>query len=368
MTAKDSIGPAMAADPVAIRSVAVLRDGQSESGAFVASPTFSQYGFCWLRDGSFCALALDRVGHRSNADAFHLWVALPVLSTGSRCESGASALGRGDPIDVTQMPPTRFHLDGTIEPKSGGGWPNFQLDGYGTWLAIVSQRPLEPDEALAARVVAEYLRVGWQSPCFDCWEEGGERWHASTLMAVSGGLRGAAIALTDDSLRDVADEIVSVLRERFTFDGSFRKSADDDRVDASLLWAALPHAAFPLDDAAVVATTERIRRDLIAPTGGVHRYLGDSYYGGGEWLLLTAWLGWVDAASGQRAGWEHARDWIRGVAEARLDLPEQISTSSQQPEMVGPWTDQWGPSASPLLWSHAMYLLLMVEGWERGWR
>jgi hypothetical protein len=28
----------------------------------------------------------------------------------------------------------------------------------------------------------------------------------------------------------------------------------------------------------------------------VRRYLGDSYYGGGNWILLTAWLGWYRAA------------------------------------------------------------------------
>ena len=44
---------------------AILRN-QSSSGAIVASPDFAQYHFCWLRDGSFSAFALDRAGeHRS---------------------------------------------------------------------------------------------------------------------------------------------------------------------------------------------------------------------------------------------------------------------------------------------------------------
>jgi hypothetical protein len=33
--------------------------------------------------------------------------------------------------------------------------------------------------------------------------------------------------------------------------------------------------------------------------------------------------------------------------------------------MVEPWQRKWGPVATPLLWSHAMYLVL-VDAIERG--
>ena len=39
-----------------------LADNQTVAGSFVASPDFSQYSFCWLRDASFVAYAADRVG------------------------------------------------------------------------------------------------------------------------------------------------------------------------------------------------------------------------------------------------------------------------------------------------------------------
>jgi hypothetical protein len=29
--------------------------------------------------------------------------------------------------------------------------------------------------------------------------------------------------------------------------------------------------------------------------------------------------------------------------------------------MVEPWIERWGPSAKPLLWSHAMYLIMEME-------
>jgi len=52
---------------------------------------------------------------------------------------------------------------------------------------------------------------------------------------------------------------------------------------------------FVLVNCLVLATRVRsfakIEADL-RQGGGVHRYATDTYYGGGEWVLLTAWLGW----------------------------------------------------------------------------
>ncbi len=61
----DDVADHAASPPSAVlarRSLDIIRAGQAPSGAFVASPTFSQYGFAWLRDGSFIAEALDLVG------------------------------------------------------------------------------------------------------------------------------------------------------------------------------------------------------------------------------------------------------------------------------------------------------------------
>ncbi|MDQ3826303.1 MAG: glycoside hydrolase family 15, partial [Actinomycetota bacterium] len=39
-------------------------------------------------------------------------------------------------------------------------------------------------------------------------------------------------------------------------------------------------------------------------------------------------------------------------------LPDQITEHPQAPDMVAPWVMRWGPVATPLLWSHAMHLVL----------
>ncbi len=59
-----------------------------------------------------------------------------------------------------------------------------------------------------------------------------------------------------------------------------------DAVDGSLLAVGAVFELFEADDPTMLATIERIEADLVHAGGG-HRYLDDTYYGGGEWLLLA---------------------------------------------------------------------------------
>jgi GH15 family glucan-1,4-alpha-glucosidase len=105
-------------------------------------------------------------------------------------------------------------------------------------------------------------------------------------------------------------------------------------------------------------TLARIEERLVR--GGVYRYEADTYYGGGEWLLLAGFLGWNYAELGRTDEAWTTLQWI--ARQARDDeLPEQASTHLLAPEREQAWIDRWGPSACPLLWSHAMYLTLAVE-------
>jgi GH15 family glucan-1,4-alpha-glucosidase len=266
---------------------------------------------------------------------------------------------------IERMLPTRYALDGDLErlqQDDDEPWPNFQLDGYGTWLHELGAHQMKADstdfDAEAVELAARYLAVAWQSDCYDCWEEFGDGQHASTLAAIAAGLRAAARLLDNPAFLRVADEVVGSLHANFVRDGYVRKGATDDRVDASLLSMALPLQVFAVDDPIMQKTAGFIRRDLRGPTGGVYRYLGDTYFGGGEWILLTAWLGWYDVSVGDTQQSAASRDWVRARVTAGLELPEQTTDGVQDPTMTEPWTRRWGPVATPLLWSHAMYLLL----------
>jgi GH15 family glucan-1,4-alpha-glucosidase len=347
-------------DLITERSLTVLRDGQSRSGAFVASPSFRVYNFGWLRDGAFCAYALDRVGHAAAAGAWHRWVQEAIERYRARAEAVLALLGDGQPPPSEEMLPARYTLDGAIEHEDPvDPWPNFQIDGYGMWLWSLEQhlgRPPEPDLLRTVDLVARYLAASWRLPCWSCWEEfnGGE--HASTLASACAGLDVAARLLSEPAFADEAERVRAELRARYVTGGYVGLSPGDARVDASILWLGVPFGVFAAEDPLVVATVDEVKRQLLGPSGGVYRYRGDTYYGGGEWLLLTSSLAWHESVAGRSESARDLRRWVRAQARDNGDLPEQMTGASQFADEVEPWLERWGPVATPLLWSHAMFL------------
>src|SRR5262249_23614282 len=194
-------------DRLVRHSVEVLKRGQARSGAFVASPTFPTYHFAWLRDGAFCAYALDLVGETDAAAAFHAWVARSIELHRPMIESAIARVAAGDPPPPTEMPPARYTLDGSLEQANDDPWPNFQVDGYGMWLWALAEH-LDGRSARGwsdtVDLVARYLQATWELRSFSCWEEldGGE--HASTIGAAIAGLDAAARLLDTSSWAEEA--------------------------------------------------------------------------------------------------------------------------------------------------------------------
>jgi GH15 family glucan-1,4-alpha-glucosidase len=104
------------------------------------------------------------------------------------------------------------------------------------------------------------------------------------------------------------------------------------------------------------ATVSQIEHDLHG--GGVRRYAVDTYYGGGEWVLLAAWLGWYYVEIGEQSWAREILEWVEHQADEDSYLPEQIPENLIDPSCYQPWVDKWGEIASPLLWSHAEYIIL----------
>lgn len=303
----------MDARALARRSVEVIREGQAPSGAYVACPTFEPYRFSWFRDGSFIADAMSRVGEVESAEAFFGWCSRVILARRER-----------------EWLAARYTLEGEDDT---GEWPLLQHDGYGLWLwalhghcARHGRRAERWREAVA--VTAAYLARVWREPCTDWWEERTGH-HAATLACIAAGLRAWELEQPIDL------------------------ELAEDRTDASLL-VLVP---LGLGDRSVV---ERIERELVSPGGGVHRHLDDVYYGGGEWLLLTAMLGWAYAELGIFEA-EVKLDWVVAHSTPKGELPEQSQDHLLHPESWEPWAAKWGPPPSPLLWSHAMFLTLAHE-------
>jgi len=285
------------------RSVEIILEGQAASGAYAASPTFPQYrDFCWFRDGAFIAEAMSRMGETRSAERFFDWCAEIVRRD------------RSGPWD------SRYKLDGSIDPVAW--WPHRQFDGLGLWVWAmenhVERHRVSSRWSDAADATQIFLARHWPEPCHDWWEERSGV-HAATLGCIWAALR--------------RDEIASSVRE----------AQERERLDGSHAFLVV----LGLADADVLVQIERAL--------GYHRHLDDEYYGGGEWPVLAGLVGWARGMHGLDATPQLA--WIESQAGGDGTLPEQAG-EQLRPALYGRWVARWGPPARPLLWSHAMYLIL----------
>jgi GH15 family glucan-1,4-alpha-glucosidase len=327
------------------QSIALIEQHQHPGGAYPACPTYPVYNYSWLRDGSFIADAMSRAGRPDSADAFHRWVAGVIEARAGRI---ADLVAKDGPISASEMLPTRYTLDGQDGSEE---WWDYQLDGYGTWLWAVVEHARRHGRSLApyAKAMAstvDYLRRFGTDPCYDWWEEHASQTHTSTLASVAAGLRAAG-------------EPVAHIERLITGGPHLTKWLGSDAVDGSLLACMVPFGVVPAGGELAERTYERIRAELLQ--GGVYRYRGDTFYGGGEWLILTAWLGWYEAETGRLDLARRRKLWIEAQATVDGFLPEQVSGHAQDPSYIDHWTGKWGTVATPLLWSHAMYITLATE-------
>lgn len=344
-------------------SIAIIRAGQAANGAYVASPTFSQYGYSWLRDGMWIAYGMDYAGQADSARKFHLWAAETLLRYEKKATLLLDKLASGVGPNESDYLPTRFRLDGDLGTED---WPDFQLDGYGAWMwGLVQFVQKHHDDALwqsarpAVVMLIRYLAELWQSPNFDCWEENRQQIHVATLAALYGGfnaVRQYEAKLVPDGLPEAVRDFIFM--KGVTSDGHFMKFLGNEAVDSSLLWIATPYRLVDPTDARFLATLAKIERDIHRVGGGVYRFAADTYFGGGEWLLLTLWLAWVYIDLGRQAEAQKLIEWVESQATLSGEMPEQVAGHLLDSTYYQYWVDRWGTSACPLLWSHGMYLVL----------
>jgi GH15 family glucan-1,4-alpha-glucosidase len=351
------------------RSVELILEQQDRGGAYNASPSVPAYRMSWLRDGAFIADAMSRTGERASAEAYFRWVARVVEARAGHVEGLIARHRAGEDVGRDEHLHARYTRDGR---EGREPWSNHQLDGWGMWLWAVGGHvarhgwdpaPVGAELELVTRYVAEF----WSEPCYDWWEE---RWghHVATLASAYGGLQAAAgLEALSVAARAVAGQAAADVHETILRDGvdggRLVGRFHDPRVDASLVACATPFRVLDPVDPVMDATVRALEAEIAH--GGVHRYPGDSYYGGGEWLLLAALLGWWAAQAGR---YDLAREQLEWVARHAVDggaLPEQVSHHLLVPDAYGEWLARWGPPPVPLLWSHAWFLTLALElGYE----
>jgi GH15 family glucan-1,4-alpha-glucosidase len=345
-----------------VKSIRLILEYQSSSGAYIASPNFPTYHYSWLRDGSFIAYSMLVSGEIDSCRKFLNWVDGTILLYQHKVEKIALKLENNHTLHAKDFLPARYTLDGMEVHDS---WPVFQIDGYGTWLwCLAEYSRLTGDERLllkfkkSIQITINYLRMVWKLPNYDCWEENGKQIHPSTLACVYGGIEGINRFLGENELFDLSQDIRKFILANLTKDNRFPKYIGSESIDSSLLWLSVPFKVVEPEHPVMQRTVQAIE-DKLLEKGGVKRYPEDTYYGGGRWILLTCWLAWYYLKSGKNQKAGQLYEWIEMQSDARGYLPEQVRTGTNNSDFLGEWEKRWGKIANPLLWSHAMYLVLV---------
>lgn len=357
--------PRFIASRLAEHSLALITNLQTPEGAYPASPTFSAYaGYCWFRDGAFIADGVSAAGDAASAERFFDWCAGVLRERADHIGWIVEESRAGRAPEGSQMLPARFTFDGRDGTEE---WWDFQLDGYGTWLwALVAHGRRHGTDLGrwrdAVELTTDYVLASWRRPCYDWWEEHSEHVHVSTLTCIAAGLDAVVDAgMLDrnrlDDARSASAELHELVTGRGVRDGHLVKWLGSTAVDGSLSSAFAPLGVVDPRSDIGGATIDLLERHLTVG-GGTHRYLGDTFFGGGQWPLLSCFLGLAQLAAGNRQRAVELYEWAAGTATADLELPEQVDEHLIAPRMRQEWLDRWGTVSTPLLWSHAMLLRL----------
>lgn len=362
------------------------------NGSIAAAPEIDEafdkcggYGYCWGRDAAYIVTAFDKAGYFDISKSFYNW-----------------AKNIQEPNGGFEQ---RYHIDGYLAPAWGG-----QIDEAGAILyGISAHYEMTEDKEFLNNMWetinrgAEYLiasidlKTGLPKPSMDLWEERkGE--HLYSAASVYGGLNGAskiaqAMGKIDLStkyftaaedikkaiikqgwkeenncfLRGIKREISHAaavkLKGKLKINSEAAQKGytkyyllEDDIVDTSLLGLSEPFNVIEANDKKMLSTAEAIERKLWMPrVGGIKRYEDDIYIGGNPWILTTLWLALYKIRIGEFDRALELLEWASNHSTHLGLLPEQIDKVTGQPAWV-----------IPLTWSHAMFVLTVLELVEKG--
>ena len=115
------------------RSTEIILTNQTSQGAYLASPNFPTYQYSWFRDGAFIAYAMDIAGEHESSRRFHNWAATVIIQRSDTVKRAIKKARQDEMLEAQDILHTRYTADGNEAIEN---WPNFQLDGFGTWLGI----------------------------------------------------------------------------------------------------------------------------------------------------------------------------------------------------------------------------------------
>lgn len=364
------------------RSLITIRTHTDNRGGMIASSDTDMlhhgrdtYSYVWPRDGALIAHALDLVGYHDVAQRFFSFIAKcqepggylmhKYLTDGSLGSSWHPWLQQGRaylPIQEDETASILFML-----------WHHYELTRDIEFIETHYNSFIEP----AARFLVDYIEpvTGLPQASFDLWEE---KYGTSTYTAASvyGGLmaatRFANMLGKDNDVRTyqaVADRMQKAIIQylydtelkmfvkhvRHTDDGELEY---DRTIDTSSFHGIVMFGVLEIGDPLLKTSLKTIEEKLqvTSSSQGFVRYQNDTYYTMQEagspnpWVITTLWVAQYYIKSAKRLS------ELKKPFETLEWTASHAGTGGTLAEQMHPHTREHR-SASPLIWSHAEYVL-----------
>ncbi|TXT55496.1 MAG: Glycoside hydrolase 15-related protein [Promethearchaeota archaeon] len=375
------------------QSILIVRSQIDKEGAIIAANDSDimqfnkdHYSYMWPRDGALVAWALDKAGYAYLTPKFFKF-----------CEQIATS--RGFLLH-------KYNPDGSV----GSSWHPWYQKEEGMTLAIQEDETalvifslwkhyehhrnlklisdLYPNFVIpAADFMVEFRdKRGLPLPSYDLWEER-RGVHAFTVAAVHGALVGAAYfaklfgdeerkgkylevaaKMKDAMVEYLFDDDLNRFLRTINFENNNETIIKDTIIDSSL-YSLFQFEMFKATNPKVLSTMEQIERNLWVETscGGLARYENDYYHRvtrdgdqlpGNPWYICTLWLAewYIQKGLEDHSGNESLKKayklikWVSDHSLNSLILAEQVNPYNNDPISV-----------SPLTWSHATYIMTIIE-------
>ncbi len=367
-------------------SLLLMRTHVDHQGAIVASCDsdvllFNRdtYGYLWPRDGAVAAMAFDKAGFEEVSRSFFIFCNRVITEEGyfhhKYSPDGSVGSSWHPLIDAEGRPQLPIQMDETALVILAL-WRHFQKNRHLEFVGeVYTNLVVRASDFLLSQ---RDRKTGLPEPSFDIWEEKRGVFTSTTAVICAALASAAKFAKVfyDSRRQEILIEAARSMKQamldhlydrelgRFLL-AVYPDGSTDSRIDSSLSNIFLTEVFDPKAEV-VERTMKAVAENLWVKSGvgGLARYQNDQYHRthedvpGNPWFVCTLWL----------ARWHIARANSLEDLKAGLDLlgwtAKRALKSGVLAEQVDPYLGT-ALSASPLIWSHAEFIIAVAEYLEK---
>ncbi len=372
-------------------SLFVLRAHTDNRGSIIASGDSEMifygkddYSYMWPRDAAFVSTTFDMAGYTEVTESFFEFCR-DVLhpdgylhhrfnsdrSLGSTWHS-AIAQKRWLKDKILQLPIQEDETAGVLYAL----WKHYEANKNLEFIELLYKPMIEKMADFLAKFID--VKTHLPLPSYDLWEEKNSI-STYTCSAVYGGLMAAAkfseLLGKRNHMRRYRDTALKIKKAMidYLYDKEIKSfirciEIDDDdnfiknkTIDASSTFGLWYFGVLDQDDPLFINTHKKMLEVLESkgPVGGIIRYEGDKYFKdtplSNPWLITTMW-----EAQRILKNKNVNLDDLKKVEKTINWVIDNAYVSGVLPEQLDPYTGE-AKSATPLVWSHSVYISLILD-------